>query len=129
MVQRIRSQSATRPNTQRRCIEVRFGAALKEPDVPRLNTQATLRALETAGGLSAPRLSLLCYLARYSAVLKQESKKGRVMTYEMWGIAIGMALMFGFSLKRYLQNAVHESQSDRSTKQRLLRKLRERYGL
>lgn len=23
------------------------------------------------------------------------------MTYEMWGIAIGMALMFGFSLRRY----------------------------
>ena len=43
------------------------------------------------------------------------------MTYEMWGIAIGMALMFGFSLQRYRQSAVHEPQADRSTKQRLLR--------
>jgi hypothetical protein len=47
----------------------------------------------------------------------------------MWGIAIGMALMFGFSLKRCRQSAVHEPQADRSTKQRLLPKLRERYGL
>jgi hypothetical protein len=51
------------------------------------------------------------------------------MTYEMWGIATGMVLMFGFSLKRYRQSAVHEPQADLSTKQRLLRKLRERYGL
>jgi hypothetical protein len=92
----------------------------KPPDVDTLD-RCRIASAEPVPSLLLTRSS--------AAVLKQKSKKGHAMTYEMWGIAIGMALMFGFSLQRYRQSAVHEPQAYRSTKQRLLRKLRERYGL
>jgi hypothetical protein len=51
------------------------------------------------------------------------------MTYAMWGIAIGMALMFGVSLYRYSQPPARESHARRAASQREWDRLRERYGL
>jgi uncharacterized membrane-anchored protein YhcB (DUF1043 family) len=51
------------------------------------------------------------------------------MTYAMWGIVIGMALMFGVSFYRYKHRAVHEQQPLGSPRQRAQDRLRERYGL
>ena len=55
--------------------------------------------------------------------------EGYDMTYAMWGILIGMALMFGVSLYRYKHQIVREQHPRGSAKQRAHDRLRERYGL
>jgi len=51
------------------------------------------------------------------------------MTYAMWGIVVGMALMFGVSLYRYSQPPVREPHAREAARQREWDGLRERYGL
>ncbi len=51
------------------------------------------------------------------------------MTYAMWGILAGMALMFGVSFYRYAQPVEPGERSHRSAEALNQDRLRERYGL
>jgi hypothetical protein len=51
------------------------------------------------------------------------------MTYAMWGILMGMALIFGVSLYRYGHPLEHGERPRQSTGEREQDGLRERYGL
>jgi hypothetical protein len=54
--------------------------------------------------------------------------QGQVMTYAMWGIAVGMALMFSASFYRYRHQTAVVLNHDASAKQRAHDRLREHYG-
>jgi hypothetical protein len=51
------------------------------------------------------------------------------MTYAMWGILIGMALIFGVSLYRSAHPLEHGQRPSQSTGEGDQARLRERYGL
>lgn len=51
------------------------------------------------------------------------------MTYAMWGIAIGMALMFAVSLQRSRHSLVREQGNPRMHERSVPGRPRDRYGL
>ncbi|MFL9979082.1 hypothetical protein [Paraburkholderia graminis] len=50
------------------------------------------------------------------------------MTYAMWGIAIGLALMFGVSLQRYRSSLLRKREIRWMDEHHLLDRLREQLG-
>jgi hypothetical protein len=58
-----------------------------------------------------------------------EAIEGDDMTTQVWGIVIGMALMFAVSLQRYRHSLEREQGNPRLHERSVLGRLRERYGL
>jgi hypothetical protein len=65
---------------------------------------------------------------RFGSALDREPPKGIDMTAAMWGIVLGMGLMFGASLYRYTHQPVRLARAT-SARQRTQDRLREHYGL
>lgn len=61
--------------------------------------------------------------------VKREQIEKDDMTYAMWGIAIGLALMFGVSLRRYRRSLQREREFRWMEEHHILDRLREQLGL
>ncbi|MCC8405298.1 hypothetical protein LJ655_26130 [Paraburkholderia sp. MMS20-SJTN17] len=51
------------------------------------------------------------------------------MTYAMWGITIGLALMFGVSLRRYRRSLLYKREIRLMDEHHVLDRLRQQLGL
>lgn len=71
-----------------------------------------------------------CYfsIVRSVAGCKREQIEKDDMTYAMWGIAIGLALMFGVSLRRYRSSLLRKREIRWMDEHHLLDRLREQLG-
>jgi hypothetical protein len=79
--------------------------------------------LETLGRARA--ISLSCGL---SPDVKREQIGKDDMTYAMWGIAVGLALIFGVSLRRYRRSLLRKWEIRWMDEHHLLDRLREQLG-
>jgi len=79
--------------------------------------------LEALGRARA--ISLSCGL---SPDVKREQIEKDDMTYAMWGIAVGLALMFGVSLRRYRRGLLRKREIRWMDEHHLLDRLREQLG-
>lgn len=61
--------------------------------------------------------------------VKREQIEKDDMTYAMWGIAIGLALMFGVSLRRYRRSLQRKREFRWMEEHHILDRLREQLGL
>ncbi|AMV44587.1 hypothetical protein ATN79_21835 [Paraburkholderia caribensis] len=74
----------------------------------------------------ARAISLSCGLSPY---VKRKQIEKDDMTYAMWGIAVGLALMFGVSLRRYRHSLLRKREIRWMDEHHLLDRLREQLGL
>ena len=71
------------------------------------NNQTSMRTPHACRYASVERLPL-CHVVSDCGDVNRGLAEGYDMTYAMWGIVIGMALMFGVSLYRYKHEIVRE---------------------